>query len=461
MLKTAHVAAALLPLLLAACASTPPASTLNIPAAYVQADPAAAGVPEARWWGLFDDPQLNALVGHALEHNRDLRVALERVERARALGRADANALLPSAGLTARAARSRVPAIDSVSGEPQVVNRVGAGVGAAWQTDLFGRLRAAARASHFEAAASAADLAALRTLLLADVAASYFAWQGVQAQSAALQDIIAGQRAQLDLARTRFELGATDELDLRRVQSELAVSEARMASFEEESALLASRIALLAGRFPSELALHAREDAPLAARPLAVGSPQWMLNQRPDVAAAEARLRAAVARSDTAWADLLPQLAIGGSLGVLAGRGADLSGDAARTWTVNSTLNVPLLDLLQLVPLRDARKAETRIALAQYEKSVLAAVADVEGAAASYRAATQRVVVLATRRDAAVRALELAQARHAAGAIGQLELIDAQRTRRTAALELAGAVAAHRVAVVELYRALGAPVTTS
>lgn len=456
------LAAALLPLaslLLAACASTPPQSTLNVPASYSQAEAAVAGVPEARWWGVFDDPQLDALIHQTFEHNRDLRMALERIERARALSRADANALLPSGSATARVARSGVPAIDSASGQTQVIERVGAGIGAAWQADLFGRLRSAARASRFEAAATAADLAALRSVLLADVAAAYFAWQGVQAQIDALTAITAGQLEQVTLARTRFGLGATDELDLRRAQSELATSEARLASLEGESALLASRIALLSGRFPSELALQARDDAPVAARALAIGTPQWMLNQRPDVAAAEARLRAAAARSDAAWADLLPQLAFGGSLGVLAGRGADLTGDAARSWTLNSALTIPLLDLLQLVPLREARQAETRIALAQYEKSVLGAVADVEAAAASYRSATQRVMLLATRRDAAKRALEIADARFAAGAIDALALIDAQRVRREAALELAAAVAVHRIAVVNLYRAVGAPDT--
>lgn len=459
MAKPKLLAAALLPLaslLLAACASVPPQSTLNVPARYAQADAAAPGVPEARWWGVFDDPQLDTLIHQTFEHNRDLRMALERVERARALNRADANALLPSAGVTARVARSGIPAVDSASGRPQVIERAGVGLGAGWQADLFGRLRSAARASRFEAAATAADLAALRSVLLADAAAAYFAWQGVQAQVEALTAIVAGQREQVALAQTRFGLGATDELDLRRAQSELAASEARLASLQGEGALLASRIAVLSGRFPAELALRARDDVPVAARALAIGTPQWMLNRRPDVAAAEARLRAAAARSDAAWADLLPQLAFGGSLGVLAGRGADLTGEAARSWTLNSTLTIPLLDLLQLGPLREARQAETRIALAQYEKSVLTAVADVEAAAASYRAAQQRVMLLATRRDAAVRALEIAEARFAAGAIDALALIDAQRVRREAALELAAAVSVHRIAVVELYRAVGA-----
>ena len=163
-------------------------------------------------------------------------------------------------------------------------------------------------------------------------------------------------------------------------------------------------------------------------------------------------------RSEAAWADLLPRLNVGGSLGVLAGRSSDLSGDAARLWSVHPALAVPLLDLLRLVPLRDARDAETRMALAAYEGSVLSAVADVEASAALYRTSVQRVHLLAERRDDAVRALELAEARYAAGAIDQLALIDAQRTRRSAAIDLAAAIADHRIAVVQLYRAVGATV---
>lgn len=461
MAKLTSVAAVLLPLILAACASTPPQSTLNIPATYAHADAAAPGVPEARWWGFFDDPQLDALVAQTLAHNRDLRVALERVEQARAVNRAETNALLPGGSITAGASRQRVPAVDSPSGQPQVVGRVGISAGVAWEADLFGRLRGAARAGRLEAAASTADVEALRAVLLADVAGAYFGWQGLQAQGAALAAIVEGQQRQVALARTRFELGATDELDLRRAQSELRTSEARLVALQAELAQVASRIALLSGSFPSDLALTVRDEAPTAARPLALGTPQWMLSQRPDVAAAEARLKAASARSDAAWAELLPRLTLGGSIGVLAGSGSDLGASAAHGWSLQPALTIPLLNLLQLAPLRRAREAETRMALAAYEKSVLAAVADVEASAAVYHAATERVRLLAARRDDAVRALEIAEARHAAGAIDQLALIDAQRTRRTAAIELAATVAEHRIAVVELYRAVGAPAGAS
>jgi NodT family efflux transporter outer membrane factor (OMF) lipoprotein len=408
---------------------------------------------------VFDDPQLDALVAHALAHNRDLSMALDNVERARSLGRAETNALLPTGNATASAARRRLPAVERPIGQSQVIERIGAGLNVAWEADLFGRLRSAARAGRLEAEASSADAEALRSVLLADVAGAYFAWQGLQAQRTALTEIVAGQSQQVQLARARFELGATDELDLRRVQSELRVSEAWLAALQSELAQVASRIALLTGRFPSELALEVRDDTLTSARPLALGTPQWMLSQRPDVAAAEARLKAASARDDAAWAALLPRLTLGGSIGVLAGRGSDLTEFAARSWSLQPALTIPLLDLLQLAFLREARQAETRMALAAYEKSMLAAVADVEASAATYQGATERVRLLASRRDDAERALQIAEARYAAGGIDQLQLIDAQRTRRSAAIELAAAIAAHRIAVVELYRALGAPVS--
>jgi NodT family efflux transporter outer membrane factor (OMF) lipoprotein len=392
-----------------------------------------------------------------LDHNRDLRAALARIERARALGRADAAALLPGGSANVGAERTRVPAVNTVAGQAHTEDRVGASVTASWEIDLFGRLRSAARAADFEATATAADLAALRAALLADVSAAYFAWQGVQAQSQALADIVAGQQKQLDLARTRFEMGATDELDVRRAQSELRTSEARLAGLQGELAQLASRIAVLSGRFPQDLALQARADAGYAsARPLAIGTPQWVLNQRPDIAASEARLRAATARSEAAWADMLPRLTLGGAFGVLAGSASDLSGDNARGWSIQPGLAIPLFDLLRLAPLKQAREAEARIALAQYENSVLNAIADVEASAGVHRSSVDRVRLLSERRDDAERALQIAAARYEAGSIDQLALIDAQRTQRTAAIELAAAIAEHRIAVVQLYRALGA-----
>jgi NodT family efflux transporter outer membrane factor (OMF) lipoprotein len=457
MARPTLVAALLTPLWLAACATPTPQSTLTVPARFDQASTAAVAETHVRWWTVFEDPQLDALVQATLDLNRDLRVALERIERARALGRADAAALLPSGSANVGAERARVPAVITGTGQARTEDRIGASVTANWEIDLFGRLRSAARAADFEATASAADLAALRAVLLADVSSAYFAWQGAQAQSQALADIVAGQQKQLDLARTRLEVGATDELDVRRAQSELRTSEARLAGLQGELAQLASRIAVLSGRFPQEMTLEARADAGHAsARPVAVGTPQWVLNQRPDVTAAEARFRAATARSEAAWADLLPRLTLGGSFGVLAGGASDLSGDAARGWALQPGLIVPLFDLLRLAPLKQARDAEARIALAQYENSVLNAIADVEASAGMHRTSVDRVRLLSARRDDAERALQIAAARYEAGSIDQLALIDAERTRRTAALELAAAIAEHRIAVVQLYRALGA-----
>jgi multidrug efflux system outer membrane protein len=182
------------------------------------------------------------------------------------------------------------------------------------------------------------------------------------------------------------------------------------------------------------------------------------LSQRPDVGAADARLRAAIARSEAAWAELLPRLTIGGSFGVLAGSASDLSGAAARGWALQPALAVPLLNLLQLAPLKEARDAEARMALAAYENAVLGAVADVEASAGVHRSTVERVRLLSDRRDDAARALEIAEARYEAGTIDQLALIDAQRTRRDAAIDLAAAIAEHRIAVVQIYRAVGASI---
>lgn len=450
--------AALLPFWLAACATTPPASTLTVPQKFEQTEPLAPQVA-ARWWTVFEDPQLDALVRSTLDHNRDLRLAVERLERARALGRAEANALLPTGTGTIAAERARVPAVNTGTGQPRTEDRISASVNLAWEIDLFGRLRAAARAADFESTASAADVAALRAVLLAEVSSAYFAWQGAQAQAAALAEIVVGQRKQLEFAHTRLALGATDELDVRRAQSEARTTEARFAGLQGELAQFASRIAVLSGRFPGELALQTRADAgTAAAKPVAVGTPQWVLSQRPDVGAADARLRAAIARSEAAWAELLPRLTIGGSFGVLAGSASDLSGAAARGWALQPALAVPLLNLLQLAPLKEARDAEARMALAAYENTVLGAVADVEASAGVHRSSVERVRLLSDRRDDAARALEIAEARYEAGTIDQLALIDAQRTRRDAAIDLAAAIAEHRIAVVQLYRAVGASI---
>ncbi|HCH0557247.1 TPA: efflux transporter outer membrane subunit, partial [Pseudomonas aeruginosa] len=299
--------------LLAACTVGPDYVRPDAPRAetFVQA-PATAQVAggettaEREFWRAFDDPQLSTLVERALLQNHDVRIALARYDQARALSRDASYARLPQLDANAQAERVRssadqAPGVDRDGRDTH--NYVG-GLGVSWELDLFGRLRRASEASHADAQAASADLAAMQVAIAASVAQGWFELRGLQAQLDIARENAATQERTLKLLQARTEAGFSDAFDVDRGRAQLEATLARIPSLEAAEAVAANRIAVLVGATPESMAAELMTSGALPTLPAAPlpGTPSDLLRRRPDVAAAERRVAAATARVGVATA---------------------------------------------------------------------------------------------------------------------------------------------------------------
>ncbi len=386
-------------------------------------------------------------------------------------------ALWPSlgAGLSARGARSATDA---------ETNTVTGSLDAAWELDLFGATRAGVSAQGALERASAATLAATRVSVAAEVALAYVDLRAAQAREAVARANLASQEETLQITRWRVQAGLANAIEAEQANTAAEQTRAQVPNLAKAAAQSAHALAVLTGRTPDALletlapatatthvpaASSARTGMPLVPRlpaaaagraipeageSLAVAIPAQVLRQRPDVAASEAKLRAAADKVAQADAARLPSLNLSATL---AWTGATLgtAGGAAAAQTLIASLSQPIFQGGALQAALAGREAEFSAAQANYRAQVLQALKDVEDALAGLAAARERLATLQRAGESAANASLLATQRHAAGLIDFATVLETQRTLLNVQDGIASARAELASAQVRLYKALG------
>jgi multidrug efflux system outer membrane protein len=421
----------------------------------------AAGVP-AKWWTVFGDPVLERLVDEALAANRNLLIAAERVEQARAqfvITRADQ---LPSVGVEGRAQRQRISGLTAGLGLPpdvplqtdvrRLVLR------ASWELDFWGKFRRASEAARAELAASEAGRDAIRVSLVGDVIRAYFELQTIDRRRAVAETTLESERRSYELQKVRYDAGAISEIELRQVEAARAGAEALVPRLEQLRVAQEGVIAVLLGRSPRQV-FQATIDRGTPATPsvleVPAGLPSDLLLRRADLRAAEEQLHAANARIGVARAAYFPSITLTGFYGAESAALGDLFSPSARTWNVAAGLLQPILAGGQITGGVDLAEARTREAALQYQQAIANAFREVRDAIAVQTNAREVFVAQQVRVDALARTLELARLRYDYGAISLFEVLDTERLLLAARLELADAERDRRDAVVDLYISLG------
>ncbi len=437
--------------LLAGCAS-PGTATLD----KTRPDaPRFAGAPElprsapAARWATLGDTALMHHIERALSGNLDVAQAVERVQRSRALA--------------AAASAARWPALDAAVGASERDDRqrsgsASAGIELAWEVDLFGRLRHASHAQRLRSEAAVADAEAVRRAVAAEVAQAWYALASANERLTLTKALIENRRATLALVQHRASAGLSAPLDEARARSDLAAVQADVPALQAQAALAMNRLAVLAGDTPGAQAIPASDSAPADPAEITLGLPdgETWLASRPDIAAAEARLRALAMDAEAVRAEFLPRISVGGFVGWLAGSAVGLSSAGTSAWLIAPSVSLPAFNAGRLQARLDAARTEEREALLHYRQRVLLATEEVENALAQVSFGRARLTALQERSREAVRAEQLARLRYQSGASDLLELLDAQRSAQQAQLGLAEALGQHRQDVALLLRALGA-----
>ncbi|PPJ43182.1 MULTISPECIES: efflux transporter outer membrane subunit [unclassified Pseudoxanthomonas] len=409
--------------------------------------------PVAAWWSQFDDPVLDQLVRESLLANPDVRIAVSRVDEARAVFSERRWDLAPHVTAGVEGTRTKQP----VEGQGRVeTDSYSAGFDAAWELDLFGRVRRSAEAAHADLQAQRNDLQAAQVTVAAEVARNYFELRGTQKRLDVARRILVSLGETQRLTESRFDLGAGSQLDVQSSLARVKAVEAEVPLLETAEGQSRHRLAVLVGKRPGELdALLAPREAPAFAKALPIGDTTELLRQRPDVRAAERRLAAATARVGVATADLFPRVSLRGFVGFLSGGWGNLFNGDNRAWQVTPSISWAAFDMGSVRARLRASEAQADGVAAQYEKTVLGALEDTENALLSYAKQQAQLKFRLEQSVAARRAAELAEVRYRAGSSDFLTLLDAQRTQLAADDALAQAEAGVNVGVVAIYKSLG------
>lgn len=442
-------------LVLAGCASvatTEPHALPDVPASFKTAQAAGAvTAAQAEWWKTFADPQLDALTERALAHNTSIQQAAARLAQARALLRSTNADRLPQLGASAGAGRQGGDAARAAGTAGTLYS---AGLNLSYEVDLMGRLAKTTDAAALDAQARESLLKSTQLLVQADVAQTYFALRALDAERVLMRETVAAYGDTLKLTEKRFAAGDIAELDVVRVRTEVAATQSQAIELDRRRATLEHALALLAGELPSSLSVA--EGAWSQVLPLVpAGVPSTVLARRPDVAAAQASLKAAQARLGVAQTAWFPTLALTASAGGASPELSDLFKTSAGLWGLNALLNLPLFDGGRREAGVQNAAALMDSAAAGYREQVLVAFRDVEDQLSALQLLEAQAQVQTQAVASATRALALSDSRYRNGLVSQLELLDARRSELTLRRQALQVRSAQYQATVGLIKALG------
>ena len=444
---------------LAGCAA-PPVDRRETPSLELPAE--AAAVPEVAqdWWKNFNDPQLDALVAEALDNNRELARAMGRIDESRAALRGARAEQLPnvSAGVSANRLRISENAATTPAGAGGTFNAYLATIDMAYEVDLWSRAASLSGAARAELLASEHARETLRTALAAQVVQSYAGLQALDAQVLLFGEAVRVQRESLQLQRLRYLRGDISELDVQQLEAELIDNEAQLPKLDRARGEAERALALVLGRSPKVLIEHgvARRPTPtLRANGVPAELPSDLLLRRPDVKAAEERLRAAGARVDAARAAYFPGITLTVGWGRESSDLSDLFKSPSSVWGLAAALTQPIWDAGRIGAQYDAATARRAQVELDYRDSVVTAFKEVRDALGQYGEAETTLQSGGQRARALLRAAELTRRRFDGGESTRLDVINAERLALTAQAQNADAAGALTTAQANVFRALG------
>lgn len=450
---------ALAALLAAGCASVPDQPAAAVPA--LETGPSFSALPEgeapdAAWWNGFDDPELKRLVEASLKASPVLRGADYSVAEAEALLRLALLGRSPSLTSSASATASR-----PTGGNDDFSADADFGLAAGWELDAFGRLGAAIEAARYDETAARELRRDLAVSIASETALAYIDLRSAEARLAVAEENASTQQESLDLVRTLFENGRANELDLSRSETQFRTTLASIPVFRASITAANSRLAALTGEAASSPVFTNSINAARVARvprlnaALGAGSPEDMLRRRPDVRLAEARIGSALALGDAARANLFPRITLNANLfGLISDSGVAFNEDSIGL-SFGPAISWAGPDLRRVYAQIDVNDARTLGTVADYEATVVDALAEAQTALSDYVTERQRRADLESALASARRAFELARLRFEEGLDSSLDVLDAQRTLLDAEDRLAVNEAEISRRAVRAYRSLG------
>ncbi|MFL5298110.1 MAG: efflux transporter outer membrane subunit [Phenylobacterium sp.] len=459
-MRPAHAAVLLACLALGACATARKAD-LRLPTAYEAPAGAPAGaVALDRWWLAFNDPQLTGLIDQALVRNPDARTAAARLTEARANRLEAFTRYLPQGDVSATKRRTdtkqlagtvfNIPGFSS-SGVSDVE---AANFNVSWEVDVFGRFLGTRRATGGDLAAARFDYEGTRASLAANVADAYFQARGLAIQLADAQETSRIQQELYETATKRAQVGIAASSDADRIAGELAQAKAQAEALMALLQVQRRTLLILAGR-TIEPTANVQIDASVGVPPPVPASiPSELLQRRPDVRQAEARVEAASGRSQLDLMAFLPTITFTPGLGWQKQTQPGFS-VTAQSLITGGAIVQPLLSIPRLLTELKAQNARTEQAVIAYEKAVQTAFADSESALVQLDADKKRVALFTEGEARAGRGYRATRLGYTRGLIDLQTTLSAEESWRQIRAQLTAAQVQALRRTVQAYKALG------
>jgi len=417
-----------------------------------QAQAQAASFADLPWWQVFQDPQLQELIRIALKENYDLQLATERITAARAQVTITRSNLFPQVQGNANFSGGKDASTQSK------FNLLGLTADAAFQLDLFGRLRRATEAARAQLLATEDAQQTVMLTLVSDVASDYFQLLDLDLQLRITQDTVKTQQESVKLTGLRLDHGVATKLDVLQAQQVLDTANAQIPDLERQIGQEEDAISILLGHYPESV----RRGRPLAEQPLPPevppGMPSTLLERRPDIRQVEQNLIAANAEIGVARAAFFPQISLTGSGGGAFGRSSlfsSLMSSQTGIWSYGAQVNQPIFTGGALRGNLRLAESQHRQELIAYKQVIQLAFRDVSDALIGYQKLHQVRVAQETTVKDLQDTVDTSLVRYRGGITTYLEVLDGQRSLFNAELALAQARGSEYQSLVQLYKALG------
>ena len=417
-----------------------------------QAQAQAASYADLPWWQVFQDPQLQELIRTVLKQNYDLQIATERINEARAQVTVTRSNLFPQVQGNGDFSGGKEHNFQTKS------NFLTLTADAAFQLDLFGKLRRSTEASRAQLLATEDARQTVILTLVSDVASDYFALLELDLQLQITHNTVAAQEASVKLTKLRVDHGVATKLDVLQAQQTLDTANAQIPDLERQIAQEENAISILLGNYPQAVP----RGLPLVEQPLPPevppGLPSTLVERRPDIREAEQSLVAANAEIGVAKAQFFPQISLTGSGGGAFGRSSafsSLMSSQLGIWSYGAQVSQPIFTGGALRGNLRVAESQHQQALIAYRQAIQRAFGDVSDALIGY----QKFHEVRLRQEDTVADLQesvrLSNMRYTGGTTTYLEVLDGQRSLFSAELTLAQARGTEYQSLVQIYRALG------
>ncbi|MFN4092881.1 MAG: efflux transporter outer membrane subunit [Acinetobacter johnsonii] len=402
-----------------------------------------------QWWTLFGDAQLNQLVDAVLAKNADLAVAGMTLKQARLQAELAENQQKPRVSSTVSTGHQ----FDLNSGNDSS-SGLSLGASLSYEVDLFGKLARQTEAKRWEALATEQDLQATAQSLIGTTAKLY--WQLAyynESRTTAEQSLTTSQKL-YDLVKVQYQAGAVSGLDLTQAEQSVQSQKASLSQIQQSLVETRTAIAVLLHMPVQQLNIDEPQRLPRLALPsIAAGLPADILSRRPDLKAAELRLRESLATKDATTASYYPSISLTGNLGSSSTSLTQLLKNPALT--LGASLSLPFLQYNDMKRDIAISQLDYEKAIVQYRQTLYQAFADVENALSARTEISQQVQLQQRNLELAEKVERLTQVRYRYGAVALKTLLDQQETTRTARLTLVNTKQSQYNAYVTLMQALG------